>query len=382
MPRNGDQFYPYRQNSDLFYLTGIEQPNTILLISSSSEILFIQQPNAQHALWEGDMLSKEKAIEISDIKKVFWENDFQKVLNKELKDKEVLYFNTPEKISQTGVKTKDEEFFQVFRKEYPYFNYNTIRPMMQKLRLVKEREEIKQIKQGIKTTGKAFKKILQTLKPGINEKELEALLRYEFLVQNSTGPAYDPIIASGKNACTLHYTKNNEVCQDGELLLMDIGAETNNYASDISRTVPVNGRFSIRQKKCYEAVLDVLNKTIHEIKPGIKISELNNQTKEWLKEKQLELGLYSEKDLEKEDLVKKYFPHSVSHFMGLDVHDYGDKETILQEGMVITCEPGLYIPEENIGIRIEEDILVGNPSVNLSEEIPKTIEEIENLMAG
>ncbi len=380
MPRNGDQFFPFRQNSDLYYLTGIEQPNTILLISNSKEILFIQKPTTHYALWEGELLSKEKAEEISGIEEIIWVDEFQKTLNNQIENKKDIYFNTSEKISKSGLKTKDEEFLQFFREEYPFFHYHSIRPAMQNLRLIKERAEVEQIKKGVEITGKAFKKILQTIQPAINEKELDALLRHEFLKHGSTGPAYDPIIASGKNACTLHYTQNNQDCQDGELLLMDIGAEVNNYASDISRTVPVNGKFTNRQKECYTAVLDVLKKAINEIKPGITVDELNNKTKEWLKEKHIELGLYENTDIANEDWVKKYFPHGVSHFIGLDVHDCGNKETVLKEGMVVSCEPGLYIPEENIGIRIEEDILVGIPSINLSEKIPRTIEEIENLM--
>ena len=248
------------------------------------------------------------------------------------------------------------------------------------LRLVKEPEEIDQIRKGIAITHRAFNKILQNTKPGVSEKELEALLRYEFSVNGSTGPAYDPIIAAGKNACVLHYTDNLDTCSAGDLLLMDIGAEVNNYASDISRTIPVSGKFTPRQESCYNAVLEVQEKTIQSIRPGISLAELNKKTKSWLIEKHLELGLYKKADLVNEDPGKKYFPHGVAHFMGLDVHDYGDRDLTLRKGMVVTCEPGLYIPEENIGIRIEDNIHVGEPSVNLSEKIPKSVEETEQLM--
>jgi Xaa-Pro aminopeptidase len=380
MPKNGDQFFPFRQNSDLFYLTGINQPGTILLISSEKEILFINQPTETEKLWEGDTLDLDEASKCSGIVKTTWNGDFSKILNKELKSIHKVYFNTALTVEKESIRSKDEIFLARFRERFPFHHIATIRPIMKELRLVKEPEEIEQIKKGIEITHEAFLDILEDLKPEVNEKKLEALLRYKFLIRGSSGPAYDPIIASGKNACILHYTKNNAYCRENDLLLMDIGAEINNYASDISRTVPVKGRFSDRQKECYLAVLEVMEKTIQSIKPGITLSELNSRTKNWLIEKHIELGLYHEKDLEKEDLGKKYFPHGVAHFMGLDVHDYGDKDTGLKEGMVITCEPGLYIPEENIGIRIEDDILVGNPSVNLSEKIPKTIEELEKLI--
>ena len=379
MPKNGDVFYPYRQNSDLIYLTGINQPETILILGPDIEILFIKKPDEMHMLWEGDLLDKEQATNISGIEKICWEDQFISVIDKALKEKKHIYFNTGQKLNQSEIETKDEIFLSRFRQEYPFHSTRSVRPLMEELRLHKEHEETDQIRKGIEVTHKAFDSILQALKPGVNEKTLEAILRYEFLMQGSEGPAYDPIIASGKNACVLHYTKNNSACPDGGLLLMDIGAEINNYASDISRTVPVNGKFTKRQKECYQAVLDVMEKTINIIRPGIRLAELNKKTKEWLIEKHLELGLYKKSELEQEDLAKKYFPHGVSHFIGLDVHDCGNKNTILKEGMVISCEPGLYIPEENIGIRIEDDILVGEPSVNLSEKIPKNADEIERL---
>lgn len=380
MPRNSGQYYPFRQNSDLFYLSGIEQPDTTLVLTREDEYLFMKQSSPLQVLWEGESLSKERAAQLSGMDKIIWNPHFEETWDIILKTKKSVFFNIPLNIKETGMRSKDEEFFTFFRKRYPFHEVHSIRNTMNKIRHKKENEEIEEIKRGINITWKAFAKILHILKPGINEKELEAQLRYDFMGHGSSGPAYDPIIASGKNACILHYTENNDICRDGELLLMDIGAEVNNYASDISRTVPVNGKFTERQKTCYTAVLEVQESIIQEIKPGTTLAELNKKTKTLLTQKHIELGLYNKSDLEKEDLARKYFPHGVSHFMGLDVHDTGERDTLLEEGMVISCEPGLYIPEENIGIRIEDDILVGNPSVNLSKDIPKTIKEIEQLI--
>lgn len=382
MPRNGDQYFPFRQQSDLFYLSGIKQPNTILLLTDEEEILLIEKPNAQDSLWEGSLLSEKEASDISGIENIKFSEDFNEIFQKIIPLKKIVYLNTAAKIPQEGIKTKDEFFLNWFKTNYPYHQYKNIRPELVKLRMVKEPEEIQHIKEAVKITEESLTQLFRIIKPGKNEKEIEARLRYEFMLRGCNHPAFDPVIATGKNACTLHYTQNNTAMHNGQLLLMDTGAEWNYYAADITRTVPVNGKFTEKQKKYYNAVLDVLHETIQQIVPGITLKELNNFSVERLTEKHLSLGLYTQKENEEKNLTRKYFPHSVSHFMGIDVHDCGNKDTPLEKGMVITCEPGLYIPEENIGIRIEDDILVDNIPVNLSENIPDKVEEIEEIMRG
>ncbi|MFP4605330.1 MAG: aminopeptidase P family protein [Bacteroidales bacterium] len=380
MPRNGDQYFPFRQQSDLFYLSGIKQPKTILLLSDEEEMLLIEKPNTQDSLWEGNLLSEEEASDISGIENIKYSANFHQIFQKIISSKKTVYFNTTVKIPQEEIKTKDEYFLDWFRETYPYHQYKNIKPELVKLRMVKEPEEIQSIQEAIRITEQSFSQLVRVIRPGKNEKEIEARLRYEFMLRGCNYPSFDPVIATGKNACTLHYTNNNTKMQNGDLLLMDIGAESNYYAADISRTVPVNGKFTEKQKKYYNAVLDVLHETIRQIVPGMTLKQLNNFSKERLTEKHLSLGLYSQKENKEKGLVNKYFPHSVSHFMGIDVHDYGNKEIPLEKGMVITCEPGLYIPEENTGIRIEDDILVDDKPVNLAENIPKTAEEIEEIM--
>jgi len=379
MPRNGDQFHPYRENSDFFYFTGIEQENSALILTDKKEYLFIQGQTENNKLWEGEKLTHEKAKKISGIQNVESITVLEKTFASLTSDKPHVLFNIEQPIQKKAINTKDEFFFNEYKNKFPFLSYHTVNGIIKKLRLKKEYEEIELIKQGIDITHKAYNWILQNTHPGINENELEAGLRYHFQLHHSK-PAYDPIIASGKNACTLHYIDNNTECKEGDLLLLDIGAETHNYASDISRTIPINGTFSQRQKECYEAVLEVQKKTINAIEPGISLFELNQLAKEWLTEKHIELGLYKRKDLEKEHLTRKYFPHGIGHFMGLDVHDCGNKNTVFQPGMVLTCEPGIYIPEEGIGIRIEDNIFIDDQAVNLSEQIPKDIEAIEKNM--
>ncbi|MGM0497014.1 MAG: aminopeptidase P family protein [Bacteroidota bacterium] len=379
MPRNGDQFHPYRENSDFFYFTGIEQENSALILTDKEEYLFIQEQTENNKLWEGEKLTREKAEKISGIQNIESTTALEKTFANLTSDKPHVLFNIEQPVQNKAINTNDEFFFNKYKKKFPFLSYHSVNGIIKKLRLKKEYEEIEIIKQGIEITHDAFNWFLKNTRPGINENELEAGLRYHFHLHHST-PAYDPIIASGKNACTLHYIDNNAECKEGELLLLDIGAETHNYASDISRTIPINGTYSQRQKECYEAVLEVQNKTIKAIEPGLSLFELNQKALEWLTEKHIELGLYKRKDLETENPARKYFPHGIGHFIGLDVHDCGNKNTIFEPGMVITCEPGIYIPEEGIGIRIEDNIFIDDQAVNLSEQIPKDVETIEKIM--
>jgi len=382
MPRNGDQYFPFRQQSDFYYLTGIRQPESILLVSPSGSWLFIRRPSEQTALWEGAQPTAEDAAAISGISNVRWLEDFNRILEKEASANSPLYLNLPEKLTGGLIKSRDEAFLEQFRSSFPFHRIKSLRPIMTKLRLNKEPEEITAIQKAIDITAQALRQALAIVKPGIPEKTIEAEIIRTLIMNRAEGFAFDPILASGKNATTLHYSNNSDTCRDGELLLMDFGAEYQYYAADITRTIPVNGRFSTRQKACYQAVVDVMEKTMKQIKPGQTLYELNQTVREELTAKHIALGLYSEEELKNADypLWKKYFPHGVSHFMGLDVHDVGDKHTTLEKGMVITWEPGLYIPEEGIGIRIEDDILVDDNPVNLSASLPRSPDEIENLM--
>ncbi len=381
MFRNGDQFHPYRQSSDFYYLTGIEQPGSILLMTPDRAYLFISEPSGAKELWEGHQLDSTGAQSISGIANIQWLNAFESILAREAILHETVYFNLPSRLNHEPPQTKDAWYLKTFTTDYPFHTVKSLKPLLESLRLEKEPEEIENIRQAIRITENAFNRVCRVVQPGTSEKWIEAEITHQFLVEGARSFAFDPIVASGKNATTLHYTANNDQCHEGELLLMDFGAEFQNYAADITRTIPVNGKFSNQQKKYYQAVLEVMDKVLPEIKPGTTIQSLNNQVVEALTQKHLELGLYSRQKLEEApEIRKQYFPHGVSHFIGLDVHDCGNKDTVLKKGMVISWEPGLYIPHEGIGIRIEDDILVDDSPVNLSEHIPKSPDQIEAMM--
>lgn len=391
MPRNGDQYFPFRQNSDLFYLSGIDQEKTILTLCPNHpnkdlrEILFIIESNEKIAVWEGHKYTREEAIKTSGITNIKYLSEFEQIFRELAIYAENIYLNLNENSKfKPDVISADERFLNRLRFEFPAHKIERLAPLMKKLRLKKEPEEIEIMQKACEITNKAFFRIMKFVNPGVNEYEVEAELTHEFLWNKATGHAYAPIVASGKNACVLHYVENNKACNDGDLLLIDFGAEYANYAADCTRTIPVNGKFTQRQKECYEAVLRVMKKAISLMIPGTTINKLNEQVECMFQEEHIKLGLYSKEDVEKQDpekpLVKKYYPHGTCHFIGLDVHDVGDRTVILEEGMVLTCEPGLYIPEENIGIRIENDILVALKPVDLMGAIPKEVDEIEQLM--
>jgi len=392
MPRNGDQYFPFRQNSDLFYLTGIDQEKTILTLcpnhpdKSLREILFIIESNEKIATWEGHKYTIEEAQIASGIETVKLISSFDSVFRELALKADNIYINLSENPKfKPEVKSADERFITTLENEFPAHDFLRLAPLLKKLRLIKEPEEIKLMQNACDITEKAFHRIMHFVKPEVTEYQVEAELTHEFLWNRANGHAYPPIVASGKNACVLHYTENNSECKDGDLLLMDFGAEYANYAADCSRTIPVNGKFTPRQKECYEAVLRVMKKAIGWLTPGTTINRINERVENLLQEEHIRLGLYTKKDAENQDpnnpLVKKYYPHGTSHFIGLDVHDVGERTVTLEEGMVLTCEPGIYIPEENIGIRIEDDIIVAHKPVNLMEQIPKEIDEVEKIMA-
>ena len=393
-PRNGDQNFPFRQQSDIFYLSGIDQEETILLLSPGHpdmdfrQILFVKETSEQIAIWEGQKLTKEKASKASGIKTVHWSKDFDFFLKDLMAWSGKVYLNSNEYPKYFNpVPYKDLRFANELKERFPTHTYERSAPLMMDLRKIKSETEIKLIKKAGEITGKAFERVLKTVKPGMKEYHVQADIEYEFTVNGATGNAYRPIIASGPNTCVLHYVDNDMICNDGDLLLMDFGAEYANYAADITRTIPVSGKFSNRQRECYEAVLRVHDKAIQLLVPGTTIDVFKKEVYKLMEQEMIGLGLFSKKDVEKQDAKKplymKYFMHGTSHPLGLDVHDVGSKYDPLEPGMVLTCEPGLYIREEDIGIRIENDILVTKDGpVNLTEQIPVRVEEIEEFMRG
>jgi len=393
-PRNGDQNFPFRQQSDLFYLSGIDQEETILVLAPGHpetayrEMLFIRETNEQTATWEGHKLTKEEASAISGIAGVYRAGEFEFYLKDLMSWAEEVFLNANEYPKYFNpVPYKDLRFSQELIRRFPGHRYGRAAPLVTELRQRKSETEIGLIRKAGHISGLAFERVLKSLKPGMKEYQVQAMIEYEFTWHAANGNAYRPIIASGANACVLHYVDNNQTCEDGDLLLMDFGAEYANYAADITRTIPVNGRFSARQKECYEAVLRVHDKAIGLLMPGTTIDAINKEVNGMMEKEMIGLGLFTKEAVGKQDpgkpLFRKYFMHGTSHHIGLDVHDAGSKYDSLLPGMVLSCEPGLYIREENTGIRIENDILITeNKPVNLTEHIPVTVADIESLMKG
>jgi len=392
MPKNGDQFFKYRQNSDFFYLTGIEQEKSILIINPFAEnekdknILFILKADKKLEIWEGHKLTENEASEISGIKNVKFISEFDNFLKDLLSNINTIFLNNNEYPKfTTPVPYKDARFIKELKEKYPLHNFERLAPILTELRLQKEPEEIELMQKACDITTKAFHKVLKFIKPGVKEYEIEAEITSEFIKNGANGHAYEPIIASGKNNCVLHYVSNDRVCKDGDLILMDFGAEYANYSADTTRTVPVNGKFSERQKEVYEAVLRVMKKATKLMIPGTTINKVNETVNQYIDEELVKLSLaekkYEDKD-EKETVRVKYFMHGTSHFMGLDVHDVGSKDTVFKPGMVISCEPGIYIEEEGFGIRLENDILITNGEpINLLANEPIEVDDIESLMS-
>ena len=390
--RSGDQKYRYRQNSDLLYLTGINQEETVLVLcpghpeEKKKEILFIMKPDKTIERWEGHKLSREEARAISGIKNIQWLEDLDLLLRDAVLHSEKIFINSNEylKLSEE-VANKSKRFINVLKEKYPLHEYRRLAPLVTSLRVVKEPEEIEMIKKACQVTRDAFMRVLRFVHPGVYEYEVEAEITHEFLMQGTSGHAYLPIIASGNNANALHYTENNQKCKNGDLLLIDFGAECLNYIADCTRTIPVNGKFTRRQKELYKANQKVLNRAMELVVPGKTITNLHNEVcKAWEKE-HIGLGLYTRDQVKKQDaeqpLFFKYYMHGTSHFIGLDVHDVGAKEIKFSPGMIMTCEPGIYVDEEGIGIRLENNILcTENGPVNLMQDIPVDPDEIEMLM--
>lgn len=392
MPYNADQFHPFKQNSDLFYLSGIDQEETILLIYPDSpipkyrEALFLKKTNAHIAVWEGHKYTEQEAIETSGIKTIHWKEDFNGLFGQLMNHAEHVYLNTNENDrASIIVDSRNARFIAETKQRFPLHNYIRTAPIMGKLRMAKSEWEKDLMQIACDITNKAFQRVLRFVKPGVMEYEVEAEIMHEFLRNRATRNAYSSIIASGKNACVLHYVDNNAACKDGDLLLMDFGAEYANYCADLTRTIPVNGKFTQRQKDVYNAVLRVQREAIQMMQVGMILKEFNNEVGKVMEAELKQLGLISDNDIKNQDpenpAYKRYFMHGTGHHLGLDVHDIGDHYAPLPSGAVLTCEPGIYIPEENIGIRIENDIMITEKGkYDFMKECPVEVEEIEEMM--
>ena len=390
MPTNSDGTMPFKQNSDLFWLSGVDQEESVLAIIKNNnqveEMLFLKETNEHIAIWEGAKLDKELAQKNSGVEKIYWLNQMDEVLNINIEKANKVYLNKNiHSRSTSEVETRDDRFRKTLTNRHPKKEIVEVAPIMHELRFIKSEIEIELMKHACDITEKGLRRILPIIKPGIMQYQIEAELMHEFLSNRSAGFAYQPIIGSGVDSCVLHYIDNNKMCKDGDILLMDFGAEYANYASDLTRTVPVNGRFSERQKNVYNAVHRVMKEATNMLRPGTDHKKMQQEVIKIMEEELINLGLFDKEDVKRQDpskpMYKKYFMHGTSHSLGLDVHDVGDTSTPMQPGMVFTCEPGIYIREEGIGIRLENDVLVtsGNPN-DLMKNIPIDYQEIESLM--
>lgn len=392
-PISADSTMPFEQARDIFYLSGADQEETILVLFPDApnpahrEMLFVRETNEHIAIWEGEKLTKEKTFEISGIKNVHWLKEFDRIFFEVMTQAERIYFNTNEHYRQSvETETREDRFIKRTKEQFPAHSWERSNPILQRLRSVKDPIELDLIQKACDITEKGFRRILNFVKPGVWEYEIEAEFMHEFLRNRSKGFAYTPIVASGNNANVLHYIKNNEQCKDGDLLLLDVGAEYANYASDMTRTIPVNGRFTKRQREVYDAVLHVKKEATKMLVPGAFWKEYHVEVGKIMTDQLLKLGLLDMADVQNENpdwpAYKKYFMHGTSHHMGLDTHDYGILWEPMQANMVFTVEPGIYIPEEGFGIRLENDVVIqekGEP-FDLMRNIPLEAEEIEELM--
>lgn len=388
-----DSTLPFYQHRNIFYLSGVDQEESILVLNpyannpAHKEILFLKETNDHIAIWEGAKLNKDQAKSSTGIQSIYWLDEFETIFSKLMTNVNIVYFNNNNHYRKAvEMQTREDRFLIWLKSNYPEHKIEYSFPIMEKLRGVKEPEEIELIQKACDITEKGFRRVLKFLKPGVMEFHVEAEYSHEFLRNRSKGFAYTPIIASGYNACILHYINNNMQCKDGDMLLMDVGAEYANYSSDMTRTIPVNGRFTDRQKSVYQAVLNVKNEASKMLIPGTLWEEYHVEVGKLMTSELISLGLLDKSDIQnqnhKNPAYKKYFMHGTSHHMGLDTHDYGDLKTPMVANMVFTVEPGIYIPDENLGIRLEDDVLIKNSGtpINLMKSIPIEIEEIEEIM--
>lgn len=392
-PVSADSTMPFQQHRDILHLSGVDQEESILVLaphaskSEHREILFLRETNDHIAVWEGAKLDKDQAFEVSGIKTVYWLTDFDRVLKELMSESKSIYLNTNEHLrANTEVETREDRFIKKVKGDYPAHQTLRSAPIMHAIRAIKHPIEIQLMQQACDITKAGVERLLKFIKPGVWEYELEAELLHEFIRKRSKGFAYTPIVASGASACVLHYIENNQQCKDGDVLLLDVGAEYANYASDLTRSIPVNGRFTDRQKAVYNAVLRVKKGAEQMLVPGATLIEYHKEVGLLMQEELVQLGLIDRTDIKNQSAnwpaYKKYFMHGTSHYIGLDTHDVGPWNQPMQAGMAFTCEPGIYIPAENLGIRLEDDLIVqetGAP-LNLMGSIPIEVEEIEDMM--
>jgi Xaa-Pro aminopeptidase len=392
-PVSADSTLPFAQHRDILYLSGVDQEESILVLFPTAsnpahrEVLFLKETSELIAIWEGEKLTKQTAFETSGIQTVYWLQQFPTIFKQMMAEASGIYLNTNEHLrANTEVQTREDRFIKQVKSDYPAHQVYKSAPIMHKIRSIKEKSELALMQTACNITEAGVRRLLNFIKPGVWEYEIEAELAHEFLRKRSKGFAYTPIIASGKNACVLHYIENNQQCQDGDVILLDVGAEYANYSSDLTRCIPVNGRFTARQKAVYNAVLHVKNEATKLLVPGTIMAEYHKQVGLLMEEQLVGLGLISMEDIKNQDpawpAYKKYFMHGTSHFLGLDTHDVGLWHEPIAANMVFTVEPGIYIPEEGLGIRLEDDVVVqpsGAP-FNLMGNIPIEAEEIEALM--
>jgi Xaa-Pro aminopeptidase len=394
-PSNGDALYPFRQNSDLYWLTGIEQEDTMLVFFPDNpdekyrEVLVLVRPNEKLEKWVGKRLRKEQATAISGIEKIIWLDSLDALLQQWIHLADTIYLNTNENDRKdTKIVTRDYRYALQVQQHYPLHHYERSAKILKRLRAIKTKEEIVVVQQAIDITHKAFLRVLQFVKPGVAEYEIEAEIQHEFLRNRAKGEAYGSIIASGDNARTLHYVENNAECKDGELILMDFGANYGNYCADLTRTIPVNGKFTARQKEIYNACLHLHNYAKSILKPGITIKDYTDLVGDEATKVFVKLGLLTAEEAAKDNRdeletrpFRKYLYHGISHHLGVDVHDLGTRTSPIEEGMLFTIEPGIYIEEEKIGVRIENNLwITKDGNVDLFAGIPITAEEIEEAM--
>ena len=392
-PVSADSTLPFAQHRDILYLSGVDQEESILLLfpdapyDNLKEILFLKETNEHIAVWEGEKLTKDRAFEVSGIKTVIWLQDFNKTLKEVMAYSETIYINTNEHYrANIETETREARFVKWWKENYPAHQVAKSNTILQRIRSVKESEELDLIQEACNITEKGFRRILNFVKPNVMEYEIEAEFAHEFLRNRSKGFAYTPIIASGNNANVLHYIENNQQCNEGDLILLDVGAEYANYSSDMTRMVPVSGRFSNRQKEVYNAVLNVKNEATKMLVPGTLWKQYHVEVGKIMTSELLGLGLIDKADVQNENpdwpAYKKYFMHGTSHHLGMDTHDYGLLHEPMRPNMVFTVEPGIYIPAEGFGIRIEDDMVIQEKgeAFNLMRNIPIEVEEIESLM--
>ena len=392
VPSNGDALYPFKQNSDLYWLTGIMQEDSMVILFPDnpdpkfSEVLVLVRPNELKEKWDGKRLRKEEATAISGIKQIVWADSIDAVLQTWIHTADTIYLDTNENDRKASlVRSRDYRFVDEMKSRYPLHQYERAAKLMKELRAIKTPMEIEVVKKAVEITHATFLRVMKFVKPGVMEYEIEAEIVHSFLSQRASGEAYGSIIASGDRARTLHYVSNNQECKDGELLLMDFGALYGGYAADLTRTIPVNGKFTERQKQVYNACLHLHNYAKSLLKPGISIIDYTERVGDEATKQFLKIGLLNETDVKNEDpenrAYRKYLYHGISHHLGIDVHDLGTRIEPIQPGMLLTVEPGIYIEEEGMGIRIENNVwITEDGNIDLFERIPITVEEIEAAM--